>query len=562
MTDTAGRGGGRMRSDRREFLQFIKALGVGALGQSTLVGLDATLAKVNAQVVPGEVVPPLNAWIPNWPDQVEIWRQLAETWRTLGLTIKVQQGATAVWQSQIVGQHIMPNLVSMSWGGTPDRIDPDYFLTSILHSKRAIKGERNYGHYRNEEYDRVVDAQREEMDETARHALVGRAQAIAAKDDPVIVLFFRDYIQAYNSDRWEGVVPVFGSGIGMPYIPWSYLKMKSRTRRNVLRVTSLYDINTLNPFNALGVMDQSMIRWIYPTLVFRGPEAELVPWVAEAWKVVDATTVEITLRKGMTWHDGKPLTVQDVKFTFDFVKANRFPGLAVVREAIASTDIIDQDRVRFKLTRPFAPFLANVLGFAFVVPEHIWRDVKEPENYANEACIGAGPFKLKEWKRAEYIQLEANKSFFVPPNIDQVYNLVVPSLENQLGMLEQGESDMLGWYIDPRQAERLAKNKSLKVVSTPTHGFHEIRFNMEMAPTNHPTLRKALQHATDRVGLLKSVFGGAGTIANNSLITPAFKAWNNPDIPVPAFDLALARKILADGGFTWDGEGRLRYPMR
>ncbi|MGH8432308.1 MAG: ABC transporter substrate-binding protein, partial [Solimonas sp.] len=97
-------------------------------------------------------------------------------------------------------------------------------------------------------------------------------------------------------------------------------------------------------------------------------------------------------------------------------------------------------------------------------------------------------------------------------------------------------------------------------VSTPTHGFHEIRFNMEMAPTDHPVLRQALQHATDRAGLLKSVFGGAGTISNNSLITPAFPSWNNPDIPVPKFDIALARKILADAGFTWDAEGRLIYP--
>jgi peptide/nickel transport system substrate-binding protein len=85
---------------------------------------------------------------------------------------------------------------------------------------------------------------------------------------------------------------------------------------------------------------------------------------------------------------------------------------------------------------------------------------------------------------------------------------------------------------------------------------------MEMPPLDQPAIRQALQHAIDRQGLLNTVFGGAGTVANNTLISPAFKQWNNAAIEVPKFDIQLARKVLADAGYSWDTDGRLRFPSR
>lgn len=545
---------------RRQFMHFLGALGVTGVGVSTFLGLEGMARKAQAAIVPGEPLPPLQAWIPNWTDQIEIWRQLVADWSQLGLTLEVQQGESATWQQQILGEHVMPHFASMSWGGTPNRIDPDFFLTAILHSKAAVKGQSNYGHYRNAAYDEVVDAQRAEMNEEARQKLVREAQAIAAEDNPLLVLFFRDYIQAYNSDLWEDVVPVMGSGIGMPYIPWSYLKMKPKTGRDVVRVTARYDILTLNPFAALGVGDESMIRWIYPTFVFRDENLNIIPWVAESWEVVDPVTVDIVLRDGMKWHDGEPVTVEDVVFTFDYIKKHTFPALGLVKEAVASTEVVGERKVRFHLEKPYAPFISNVLGFVFIAPKHIWEGVDDPLNYPNNECIGAGPFKHKEWQRGEYLFWESNQDFFVKPNIKGVYTLIVPSVENHLGMLEEGQSDILGWYIDPVQAERLSRSEHLTVVAAPTHGFHEIRMNMDLAPMNHPALRKALQHATNRERLLQVVFGGAGTVANNSLISPVLKAWNNPEIPVPEFDIQKARDILGEAGFKWNSSGQLLFP--
>jgi peptide/nickel transport system substrate-binding protein len=127
-------------------------------------------------------------------------------------------------------------------------------------------------------------------------------------------------------------------------------------------------------------------------------------------------------------------------------------------------------------------------------------------------------------------------------------------------MMERGEADLIGWTIDAEQAKRLRAHKDLTVVTVPSHGLHEARFNMEMAPTNDPKFRLALQHAIDRPQLIDVVFGGLAAPAGNTYIAPASKFWSNPDLKNVEFSIEKARKVLADAGYTWDGDGKLRYP--
>jgi peptide/nickel transport system substrate-binding protein len=497
---------------------------------------------------------------------IEIANQATRAWSQLGITLEVQQGTLDTWTAQIVGEHKMPHLAAMSWGGAPDRLEPDYFLTEFLYSKRTVKGGLNYGNYTNPRYDQVIEAQRQEMDPTRRQKLVWDAQATSAAENPSLVLFHRDYIQVYNSTRWEGVVPVVGSGIAMPYIPWSYLKMRAKTPRKLLKVTSIYDLHTLNPFATPEVHNSTMLRWIYPAFVIRDADTNLMPWAAESWKVVNPTTIDVTLRDGMKFHDGKPVTVDDAKFTFDYILQWKFPALSRVVDSVESTEVVDRRTLRFRLLRPFAPFVASVLGFTFIAPRHVWEKVpgasglKSPADWPNEQPMGSGPYTFGEWRKGEYLFLKANKAHWAAPQLDGVYWLVVPSLENQIGMLENGESDMLGWFVDAKQGERLAQHKDLKVVRAGNHGLHEIRLNCTTAPTSDPKFRLALQHATDRKQLLDIVFGGAGTVANNTFITPKQKFWSNPSVTNPPFGVDRAREVLKAAGYTWDADGKLRYP--
>ncbi|MGE0749691.1 MAG: ABC transporter substrate-binding protein [Variibacter sp.] len=554
---------------RRSVLRMMGALGLGSVAGPGLVGaLDAASHAARAAVEPGSPVGPIQFWIPNWPDMIEIARQLSEAWKKLGISVQVKQGTLDTWTAEIIGQHQMPHLAAMSWGGAPDRIDPDYFLTEFYNSSRTVKGGLNYGEYSDAKYDAVDNKQREEMDDKKRQELVFEAQAVAAAANPSLILFSRNYIQAYNNKRFEGIVPVTGSGIAMPYIPWTYLKMTAKTRRKLVKVTSIYDIHTLNPFATPEVYNTSLLRWIYPTFVIRDEKWDLKPWAAESFKVVDQKTVDVVIRDGMKFHDGKPVTIEDAKFTFDFIDKWKFPSYARVTTTVERTEILPPRTLRFHLKQPNAPFLANVLGFTFIAPKHIWENIaasknlKTPADYPNDDAIGSGPFKLGEWKRGEYLFLKTNPEWWMAPKIEGVYWLVVPNLENQMGMMERGEADLLGWYIDRKQGDMLAKNADLTVVSTPSHGLHEIRMHVTMAPLDDPNMRMALQQATDRKMLLDLVFGGAGVVANNSPIMPINKFWTNPNVPNPEFSIEAARKTLEKAGYTWNSSGDLLHPKK
>ena len=552
---------------RRGVLGLLGALGVRSLlPPAAIAALEASAQAARAAVQPGSPVAPLQFWIPNWPDMIEISRQVSDAWKQLGVSVEVKQGTLDTWTAEIIGQHQMPHLAAMSWGGAPDRIDPDYFLTEFYSSTRMVKGGINYGEYNDPKYDAADDAQRQETDEQKRQKLVFNAQAIAAAANPSLILFSRNYIQAYNNKKFEGVVSVPGSGIAMPYIPWSYLKMTAKTNRKLVKVTSIYDIHTLNPFATPEVYNTGLLRWMYPAFVMRDEKWNLISWAAESYKVVDPKTVDVVIRDGMKFHDGQPVTVDDAKFTFDFIQKWQFPSFARVATTVDSAEIIGPRALRLHLKQPNAPFVANVLGYAFIAPKHIWEKVgadgslKTPADYPNDEAIGSGPFKLGEWKRGEYLFLKANADWWTAPKIEGVYWLVVPSLENQMGMVDRGEADLLGWYIDRKQGDTLAKNPDLTVVSTPSHGLHEIRMHVNLAPLDDPNMRLALQQATDRKMLLDLVFGGAGTVANNSPIMPINKFWCNPDAPNPDFSIDAARKTLEKAGYSWGSGGELLHP--
>ena len=161
-----------MSHSRRSFIQALAATGGG---MSSFAQLDAAMAQAAAQQVTTGPVPPLQFLSPNWPDYVEISRLLVASWSKLGLAVEARQGTTQSVLAEVIGEHKMPHVVGVSWGGAPDRIDPDYFLTEFFHSRRAMKGGLNYGHYRNPAYDEIADAQRREMDpQKRRNCLVMR----------------------------------------------------------------------------------------------------------------------------------------------------------------------------------------------------------------------------------------------------------------------------------------------------------------------------------------------------------------------------------------------------
>jgi len=555
MTRTHIRTGRTAGIGRRALL----GLTVGALGASLFA------APLAAQREPGGPVPTLNMTIPNWPDFIEIARLVKPMWEQLGVKVEVRQTTMESFIAQIISEHKMPHVAGISWGGAPDRLDPDYFLTELNHSAKAKPGGLNYGEFSNADYDKLVDAQRAEMDPAKRLELVKKAQAILHDQVPSIVLYHINAIQAYNKQRWTDVVPVVGNGVAFPYIPWTYYKAKPLTRNAVAKVTSIYDIHTLNPFATFEIHNSTLLRWMYPTLVIRDEKLEVKPWAAESWTVVDPTTIDVTIRDGMKFHDGKPVTIEDAKFTFDYMLKWKFPAYGRVVDTVDSVTVTGPRTMRIALKRAFAPFVPNVLGFVYIAPKHIWEaipgdtGVKSPADWPNAKPVGYGPFKFAEWRKSEYLHLKASDGFHLKPNMTDVFWLAVPSIDNQIGLVERGDADFFGWRLDPTQADRVKAVPHMEVVSTPTHGAHDLRLNTKMAPTDDVEFRRALRLATDRKRMMQVVAGGAAIAGNDTFIVPT-SPWANTDLVSPEASIEKARDVLKAAGYSWDKDGRLLYP--
>lgn len=530
-------------------------------------GAQTPAAPANART-PNGLVGPVNMIMADWPEMIELARLVKPAWEKLGVTVNVQNVQLNSMIAQTQGEHRAPHLSVSGWGGGADRIDPDFFLTEFFHSKRAVKGGQNYGDYINPEYDKLVEAQRSEMDEGKRQALVKQAQQMLYRDRPGMVLYYIDYITPYRTDRIDGAASVMGNGVGLSYIPWTYFEGKVKNGRPLVKTLTQYDITTLNPFATGEVTNAALLRWVYAPLVMRDKNMNLIPWAAESWKVLEPKVVEVTLRPNMKFTDGKPVTAADLKFTLDFINQWKFPFYARFTDNIEKVDQVNERAVRIHLKQPFAPFVANILGSAFIVPKHIWEPVmannpnlKSPAEWPNAQPVGAGPFTLGEWKKSEFIRFVANKDWHRAPNMPEVYWLIVPSIDSQLGMLESGNADLMAWNLTPTQLARLKNAKDIVAPPAPSHAPREIRFNMSMPPFNDVVMRRAFSMAIDRKQIINTLLDGAATPGNDAYISPKL-SWSDASIKVPEFDLEGARKMLQAAGYSWDAQGKLRYPAK
>ena len=357
-----------------------------------------------------------------------------------------------------------------------------------------------------------------------------------------------------------------GAGIGGFISPWTYLKIHSKTGKNTLRVAMKSEYSGNNPFRAtVNITVAGAHRFIFDTYTKIGPDLKTVPWAAESWKVVNDNTIDITLRSGMKFHDGKPVTVEDVKFTWDYAKKWKFPLYNWVSDSVEKTEILDSRHVRFHLVKPYAPFISQVLSYAIILPKHIWEkipesmDLKTPLDWDNPEFIGSGPFKFVKWRKGEEVTIEANKEHWHAPKIDKIYWRVKTTPDAMVSALIAKEIDIIGGDIRLSQAKEFDRYDYITTVKNPSHRLWLARPDMRKKPFDDREFRRALYTAIDFKKIHMIVFEGSGHAGENTPISPIFKFWHNPNIPNPEFSIDKARKILKDAGYSWDSKGRLCF---
>jgi peptide/nickel transport system substrate-binding protein len=519
--------------------------------------------------VAGEKVPELTVLIPTvqktWLDAFRKWATDGEK---LGLKYNIEQVSEARWLDTIQA-HKHGDIEMHPAILRPERVDPSEWLVSRAYGLDR----RNYGEWTNVQYDALIDAQAKESDPAKRLKMVQDAQRVLAED-----LYITQFgwgpavIEAYNSAAWDGVVETRGFGIGSFNAFHTFLHAKPKTSRKRMVVGMQALLETTNII-AAGNNMRSIGRMIYDRLAYLDADLKIIPWAIESWNRVDDRTWDLKLRPGMTFHDGKPVTIQDLQFTFDFMLKWERGIFWTANQFLESTAIKDEANgiLRTVFKEPYGQFESYFLQLNVILPKHIWQNIMteqgvgdDPRRLRIDKPIGSGPFSFGRYTKESQLQLSAHKNHFSKPSVEEVWIVVTPTIDGLLGRLESQEIDLIESsdnHLTPSQIKQLEKSPHIKTVRTPDinwlHGVPRI----SNLPWRDIEFRRAWHHSFDRDFLVKVVWEGAGRIPKSNTFLAEGSPWYNPDLPPqPQFDLDKARAILKKAGYSWASDGRLVYP--
>ncbi|MGI9003101.1 MAG: ABC transporter substrate-binding protein [Pseudonocardia sp.] len=314
------------------------------------------------------------------------------------------------------------------------------------------------------------------------------------------------------------------------------------------------------PLNVFVQFREQVSELVYDKLLAPSPYVdEPQPWLASEVRMLDPSTWEVTIRDGVTWHDGQPFTAEDVAFTFSYARdapTGRFTHHINEIPDISSVELLDADTLRF--TCAFAcPDLGPVtLADLPILPAHIWSQVPpdQAKSYA-ELPVGTGPYRLADFDPITGYRFEANPGYFAGAPV--VRELVMPIISDPSATftaLRSGEIDAAFRPLSPELIEQFSATPDVGVIQTQPLQFPELRLNFRRAPFDQPRFRQALSLAVDRQELLDTVFLGQGRIADRGYPHPD-SPWTDPTLSTPS-DAVRAAALLDELGFTdRDGDG-------
>ena len=534
-------------------------------------------AATAAEPAAGRLIPDIKFVLPSAAydnTRFESGMLIARAWEQLGL--KVQAITAPDWPnfSKRVDHPWENHAFICAYIARAERLDPDELLTRPLHSRAIQRGGSNYAGYSQPEYDAVVDQGRSELDVEKRRALIWTAQEIVARDIPHITLFHKRGVHIYNKRKWGNVVAIPGTGF---FNVLNTVEATPLTADATMVVTEQGTVTSLNPFYAPSYWTTTDVsRLIFDTLSRVGADMRPLPWAAEKWVPLSPTQVQVHLRKGMKFHDGQPVTAEDVKFSYEEMKKWRVPLYVPALEPLKEVQVVDAHTVRIELTHPYAPLYMQTFTQVPIVPKHIWdgavqrERLTSPEQWNHpKALVGSGPFKFAH-QRTNEVKLQANEEHFRRPKAKAYVFSLVSNVDAQFLGFRKGEYDFhTGRGLTTPQMKEAEGIPHLGLVETDDIGVFWLNFNLrDNSPFRDYPLREAVAHAIDYGTMVKSILAGLD-VPGRGLIAPGNKFWHNPNVPdsevdgklhYHRYDLQKARRILKEAGYEWDSRGRLYVP--
>ena len=333
----------------------------------------------------------------SWPaasysQYAESANYVAEEWEKLGLKVFMDQQAfpnpmLKMW----FNDHDFDAVLS-SLSGAPHRLEPDFFTNAQFNSANSSPGSWNVGEYSNPEFDRLGNEQLGIFDKTKRQKIIYELQRILFEDQPEAVLYSPVRRFAVNTKNME--IDGYEDNPQGLRANANVMRMRSKRDQNLVRIGWTVEFSVLNPTAARTLEETEIAALLYDRLLWIGSDGVPQNWLATSVEEVSDTEIIVKIRGDHTFSDGKPVTAEDVKFSFDYMKKWEAPYFVQYLSRVDTVEAVDATTVRFTLTEPYAPFIMNTLGQMYVLPKHVWETlvddlgIETPQQFANDNPVG------------------------------------------------------------------------------------------------------------------------------------------------------------------------------
>jgi peptide/nickel transport system substrate-binding protein len=306
----------------------------------------------------------------------------------------------------------------------------------------------------------------------------------------------------------------------------------------------------LDPRVGTDAQSERIDQLIFDPLVHRDEHFNIQPWVAERWEVPDPRTYIFHLHQGIHFHDGRPLTARDVKWTLDSVRDGSLITLkSTTYRLISQVDAPDESTVVLHLSEADATLLYNLSEGAFgIVPYG-------SDKQLNRSPVGSGPFRFVYQEPDSQVIVERNGNYWGDrAHVERVRFTVVPDETTRALELRKGSADISpSGSLTSDTVGTLRRDPKLVVEQQPGTVLAYLTFNLRDPILKDVRVRQALAHGIDREVMLHYLFGDEGRLAE-SVLPPQHWAYNG-DVAHYAFDPAQANAMLDAAGYKRDKDG-------
>ncbi|WP_408011240.1 ABC transporter substrate-binding protein [Pseudalkalibacillus sp. A8] len=315
-----------------------------------------------------------------------------------------------------------------------------------------------------------------------------------------------------------------------------------------LTIAQSADLTTMDPQNSLSTTGDRVFRNMFSRLFYRDSNMEIQPELVDTYENIDDVTWNFKLKDGVTFHNGDPLTAEDVKFSLERVMTDDTLKEFTYFQQFTEVNVIDDLTVEIKTDGPMPtilPLLAK--SGSDVLPKKYFEEVGLEEFQKNP--IGSGPYKYVEWKRDDRVVLEAYDDYFGDaPKWKKVIVRAIPESSTRVGELMTGGVD-LATDVPPNEWDRVNSEEGVSLINGDTTRVMLIMLrHTDGYVTSDPKVREAIDLAIDDQAIVDSVLKGTAVPVRSRVPEGVIGA--NPDLyNTYVYDVEKAKKLLAEAGY-------------